>query len=248
MTARLRHLVLATDNLAAAAAAAQSWLGVAPGIADAEAMLDFDLEHEILVLGSAYLEIVAPLGNRPELPGAKFLARHGPGGYMLDLQVPDLEEILTEAAKLGIEPVLRDVYRENYICQLHPRDFGTLLEVDQNTGGRDWHWDAEFSPAQRSAERALPVAAQLAVPDPAQMAHRWARVFGGDLAVDTNSVLLNGVTISFVAAAGSPTGLASVDVQVPADVEPGEQEIAGVIFRRRRGVTTTDSLESGSTT
>jgi hypothetical protein len=234
VTARLRHLVLATDDLAATTAAARTWLRVAPGIADAEAMLDFDLEHEILVLGSAYLEIVAPLGNRPELPGAKFLARHGPGGYMLDLQVPDLEEILTEAAELGIEPVLRDIYRENYICQLHPRDFGTLLEVDQITGGGDWHWDSEFSPAERSAERALPVAAQLAVPDPAQMAHRWARVFGGGLDVDTN--------------AGGPTGLASVDVQVPADVEPGEQEIAGVIFRRRRGVTTTASHESGSTT
>lgn len=233
MTARLRHLVLATDDLAAATAAAQTWLGVEPGIADAEAMLDFDLEHEILLLGSAYLEIVAPLGNRPELPGAKFLARHGPGGYMLDLQVPDLEEIVAGAAKLGIEPVLRDVYRDNHICQLHPRDFGTLLEVDQITGGRDWHWDAEFSPAERAAERALPVAAQLAVPDPEQMARRWAHVFGGDLAAGTSSVRLNGVTISFVAAAGGPAGLTSVDVQVPADVKPGEQEIAGVIFRRR---------------
>ena len=230
MTARLRHLVLATDDLAADVGRAREGLALPPGIADAGPMLAFDLEHEVLVLGSAYLEIVAPLGNRPELPGARFLARNGPGGYMLDLQVPDLQQTLDRAAALGIAPVMRDVYRGNFICQLHPRDFGTLLEIDQITGGRDWHWDSEFSPADRTRERALPVGAQLAVPDPAQLASRWAHVFGGELA--GSSVLLDGVTIGFVEPEAGRTGLISVDVRVPAGTPAGDLEIAGVTFRR----------------
>ncbi len=230
MSARLRHIVLATDDLAAAVARARAGFGLAAGITDAEAMREFDLEHEVLVLGSAYLEILAPLGNRPELPGAKFLARGGPGGYMLDLQVPDLDLVLGRAARLGVAPVMRDVYRENHICQLHPRDFGTLLEVDQITGARDWHWDAEFPAAQRAVERARPTSAVIAVPDPAAVARRWAEVFGGELTA--GRVELDGITVSFVDVAGARPGLRSVDVAVPADGQAGALEVAGVVFQR----------------
>ncbi len=230
MTARLRHIVLATDDLAADVTRAREGFGLAAGIADAGAMREFDLEHEVLVLGSTYLEILAPLGNRPELPGAKFLARGGPGGYMLDLQVNDLDLVLGRAVRLGLTPVMRDVYRGNHICQLHPRDFGTLLEVDQIVGAKDWHWDAEFPAGLRAAERARPTAAAIAVPDPVGMAARWAEVFGGELAVDR--VELDGVAVSFVPVAGARPGLRSVDVAVPPDGEPGALEVAGVVFRR----------------
>lgn len=230
MTARLRHIVLATGDLAGDVARARAGLGLAAAIRDAEAMLAFDAEHEVLLLGSCYLEILAPLGNRPELPAAKFLARGGPGGYMLDLQVPDLEEVLARAARLGLAPVLREEYRGNQICQLHPRDFGTLLEVDQIVGPKDWHWDEEFPASARGRERARPTAAVIAVPDPAAMAARWAEVFGADL--DGASVRLAGVTISFAPSGDKRPGLVSVDVAVPPDGESGELELAGVSFRR----------------
>jgi hypothetical protein len=229
VTARLRHIVLATDDLAGTVARARDGLGLAPGITDAKAMREFDLEHEVLVLGSSYLEILAPLGNRPELPAAKFLARGGPGGYMLDLQVPSLDAVLEQASGLGLSPVMRDVYRGNHICQLHPRDFGTLLEVDQITGDKDWHWDAEFPLSLRAVERARATGAVIAVADPALMAARWASVFDGSLA--GTSVGLSGVTVSFVAVSSRP-GLVSVDVTVPGFF--GDLVLAGVVFRRRR--------------
>jgi len=231
VSARLRHIVLATDDLAADLALARSGLGLAAGIRDAEPMRAFDLEHEVVLLGSAYLEILAPLGNRPELPGAKFIARNGPGGYMLDLQVPDLEAVLRRVAGLGLAPVMRDVYRGNHICQLHPRDFGTLLEVDQIVGPKDWHWDEEFPAEQRAAERALPTGAVIAVPDPALMAARWAGVFGGELAGPV--VSLDGVQVTFTTAQDGRTGLRSLDVTLPAGSAGGDLEIAGVLFRRR---------------
>jgi Glyoxalase-like domain len=249
VTARLRHIVLATDDLAADVARARDGLGLAPGIRDAEAMRAFDLEHEVLVLGSAYLEILAPLGNRPELPGARFLARGGPGGYMLDLQVPDLDAVLDRAARLGLAPVMRDVYRGNPICQLHPRDFGTLLEVDQIVGPKDWHWDAEFPASLRAVERARPVAAAIAVPEPVAVARRWAEVFGADLGsadlgsadlgsaeLGGSSVMLSGVTVSFTKSGDKRGGLWSVDVAVPPDGQAGELEVAGVLFRRHPGM------------
>jgi hypothetical protein len=230
VTARLRHIVLATDDLTGAVARARDGFGLAPGIRDAEAMRAFDLEHEVLVLGSAYLEILAPLGHRPELPAARFLARGGPGGYMLDLQVRDLEEVLDRAGRLGLAPVLREEYRGNQICQLHPRDFGTLLEIDQIVGPGDWHWDEEFPAAARAAERALPTAAVIAVPEPVPMARRWAEVFGGELA--GTSVGLRGVTVSFADAGDKRPGLVSVDMTVPPDGEAGALEVAGVVFVR----------------
>jgi hypothetical protein len=230
VSARLRHIVLAASVLAPAVAAARTGLGLPAGICDSAGMLPFDLSHEVLLLGSAYLEIVAPLGARTDTPAARFLARGGPGGYMLDLQVPDLDEALERAAWLGLSPVMRDVYRGNQICQLHPRDFGTLLEVDQIVGPGDWHWDAEFPAAERAVERARPVAASLAVADPEAMAERWASVFGGSLS--GCSVGLSGVVVSFAAAGDSRPGLRSVDVVVPAGVPLGEAEIAGVMFRR----------------
>ena len=230
-SARLRHIVLATDALAADARRAREGFGLAPGISDAEGMLPFHAEHEVLVLGSAYLEIMAPLG--PAAPSARFLARGGPGGYMLDLQVPDLDGVIARAARLGLAPVLRDVYRGNPISQWHPRDFGTLLEADQITGGRDWHWDAEFPAEVRAAERAVPTAAVLAVPDPAATARRWAEVFGGSLA--GTAVGLDGVTVSFTALDEGRPGLRSVDVTVPPGGAAGPLEVAGVVFWRSTG-------------
>jgi hypothetical protein len=144
--------------------------------------------------------------------------------------VPDLEEVLARAARLGLAPVLREEYRGNQICQLHPRDFGTLLEVDQIVGPKDWHWDEEFPASARGRERARPTAAVIAVPDPAAMAARWAEVFGADL--DGASVRLAGVTISFAPSGDKRPGLVSVDVAVPPDGESGELELAGVSFRR----------------
>ena len=230
MTARLRHLVLATDDLAGAVARARAGFGLAPGIRDAEAMRAFDAEHEVLVLGSAYLEILAPLGNWPELAASRFLARGGPSGYMLDLQVPDLDVVLGRVARLGLVPVLRNIYRGNRICQLHPRDFGTLLEVDQITGGRDWHWDEEFPAAVRAAERARPTGAVIAVPDPVTVARRWAEVFGAELA--GTAVGLNDVTVTFTDIRDRRPGLVSVEMSVPPDGEPGDLAVAGVLFRR----------------
>jgi hypothetical protein len=226
--ARLRHIVLAADSLAPAVALARAGLGLEPGISDPAGMSGFDLEHEVLLLGSTYLEIVAPLGGGASSAAARFLARGGPGGYMLDLQVPDLDLVLERVAQLGLTPVLRDEYRGNQICQLHPRDFGTLLEVDQIAGSRDWHWDAEFPSSSRAVERALPVGAVLAVPSsPLAMAERWAFVFGGTLGPD--SVRLSGCSVSFVPAGDGRPGLRSVDVVVPGS--RGEVEIAGVAFR-----------------
>lgn len=172
MTARLRHIVLVTGDLAGAVARARDGFGLAPGIRDAEAMRAFDLEHEVLVLGSAYLEI----------------------------------------------------------CQLHPRDFGTLLELDRIVGPGDWHWDEEFPAAARAAERALPTAAVIAVPEPVPMARRWAEVFGGELA--GTSVGLRGITVSFADAGDKRPGLLSVDMTVPPDGEAGALEVAGVVFVR----------------
>jgi hypothetical protein len=235
VSTRLRHIVLACGALAPEVARARTGLGLGPGISDPAGMAAFDLEHEVLLLGSAYLEIVAPAGGGAETPAARFLARGGPGGYMLDLQVPDLEAVLERAARLGLAPVLRDEYRGNKICQLHPRDFGTLLEVDQIAGSGDWHWDAEFPAALRAVEHARPVGVVLAVPDPEPMAERWASVFDGSRERGDSVVRLEGCSVSFVSSGGARPGLRSVDVVVPGDHPLSEAEIAGVAFRRAAG-------------
>ena len=70
MSARLRHIVLATSSLAAAVAA-QAGLELGPGSSDAAGMLAFDAEHEVLrawlsAEGRAWLSAERPSGKREE--------------------------------------------------------------------------------------------------------------------------------------------------------------------------------------
>jgi hypothetical protein len=87
VTARLRHIVLATDDLAADVTRAREGFGLATGIADAGAMREFDLEHAVLVLGSTYLEILARSGTGSSCPG------RNPSGKILKRELRTLEEI-----------------------------------------------------------------------------------------------------------------------------------------------------------
>ena len=80
MSARLRHVVLATGDLHDTLSRLRDEFDVAPGIADKEAMAEFGLAHEVLRLGETYLEVLSPLQGEAESTAARFLRRNGGDG------------------------------------------------------------------------------------------------------------------------------------------------------------------------
>jgi hypothetical protein len=229
MSARLRHVVLATGDLHDTLSRLRDEFDVAPGIADKEAMAEFGLAHEVLRLGETYLEVLSPLQGEAESTAARFLRRNGgDGGYMVDLQVPELDSTLGRMAAFGISPVLRDTYEGSAISQYHPRDFSTLLEVDQVDAPKDWHWDGHFADSISDGEVLGVVAVEIVTTDAEAMARRWSEVF--ELELDGTVVTTDNALVRFVA--GASVGLASIDVAVRSPANVGKEvSVAGVRMR-----------------
>jgi len=73
------------------------------GIADQrEAMAEFGLAHEVLRLGETYLEVLSPSRARRRVPRPILASQRRDGGYMVDLQVPELDSTLGRMGRLGI--------------------------------------------------------------------------------------------------------------------------------------------------
>ncbi|WP_426563809.1 hypothetical protein ACPPVT_21165 [Angustibacter sp. McL0619] len=225
----VRQLVFLTDDLPSTLAAARRELGLNSGVKDEEGMAELGFVHEVLTIENTFLEFTAPLG--PDTMPARLLARRGDLGYMVVLQVADIEQTKQRAADLGLEPVMETLYEGHTITQWHPKDFGTLAELDQIRPADTWH----MAPAifeGGSTEVVQDVSAiEVAVADPAEMAARWAQVLDVTVADDGTSLELSGVSVRFVPADGA-VGL--VAVELPAS-DPGKagrtSRLSGVDFR-----------------
>ena len=72
------------------------------------------------------------------MPG-KLVAKRGDIGYMVVMQVDDVEAAKARAAARGLKTVYETPYEGHTITQWHPRDFGTLAEIDQLRPADTWH-------------------------------------------------------------------------------------------------------------
>jgi hypothetical protein len=231
MGARLRQIVLITDDLQPTLAQLREYLGLGGATVD-PAMAAFDLEHEVLAVGpDTYLEVCAPIHLDAATTGTKFLARNnGPGGYMLAIQITDAVAARAELNRLGVMPMHQEELRGNLVTQLHPREFGTLLEADEILTDTDWHYDELSSEVRTDVTTAI-VAAELAVADPSAFAQRWASVFGLELADDTSVRTDDSRLVRFVPITDRG-GLAAFDVHATDRARAGDvQRICGVDIR-----------------
>ncbi len=230
---RIRQVVLLVPDLDAALDEARSAFGFAPGARDAASMAELGFEHEVCAFGDTFVEICAPL-SEDSVPG-RLVARRGAIGYMLVVQVPDLQVAVDRAAAADLAPLFAQDFEGNRISQWHPKSLGTLAELDEISPPESWHFAPRVFDASSTDVARDVVAADIAVPDPTATARAWSHVLGVEPA-DATSFALGPTVLRLVPAAGEATGLVAVDVVAADASRIGDViHLGGVDFRLVEG-------------
>lgn len=237
----LRQLVFLAAELEPTLAAARSELGLREGVDDAEGMAELGFVHQVLTIDRTFLEFTAPSG--PDTMPGKLVAKRGDLGYMVVIQVVDVEAAKERAAGLGLKPVFETPYEDHTITQWHPRDFGTLAEIDQIRPADTWHMAPRIFETGCTDIVGDVTAIELAVRDPAATAATWSTVLDVPVGADGAdgaggaSLDLSGRVVRFVAvrtrADGPPVeGLVTVELPATDRSRAGyEVTLSGVLFR-----------------
>ncbi|MBC9227480.1 hypothetical protein GL325_14215 [Aeromicrobium sp. 636] len=226
---RLRQVVLITDDLPAARDEAIAAFGFPGSVRDEEGMAALGFVHEVFSFADTFVEIVAPISA--DSPHGRLVAKNGPSGFMIATQVLDLALVVERAAEHGLEPLMHQEYDGHMISQWHPKQLGTLAEIDQVDPFESWHFAPQIF-AQSATDVAVDiVGATLAVPDPAAVASTWGALTGASVD-EGHTVQMGPESLSLVASGDGPRGLVAVDVLAADPHEAGRVvELCGVPFR-----------------
>ncbi|WP_035853703.1 hypothetical protein [Cryptosporangium arvum] len=223
----LRQVVLGAEDAAVTGKQLRETFGLAPGFAD-PLLDDIGMADETIRVGSeAHLEVVAPL--RADVSIANWLRKGGGGGgYALSIQVPLVQPYVDRALADGVRLAADLEAYGHRIVQLHPRDMGLLVELDEIADPSVWFWDdiPVVAPPNPVIDDIRGVT--LHSPDPAAQARRWGAVFGTGT---VDGVLRLGTrTVRF--AEGPRTMLTGVELRAPGPA-PEPLELNGVRFTFR---------------
>ena len=139
MRMRLRQVALVARDLAAAERSIIDELGVElcfrdPGVAE------FGLHNALFPIGESLLEVVSPTQDGTTA-GRLLERRDGDGGYMVILQVDDLDEIRRRIESHDVRIVFVAKAPGITGLHLHPRDIGgAIVSIDQADEWDDWQW------------------------------------------------------------------------------------------------------------
>lgn len=140
---RIRQVALCTDDIWREEQSIVSTLGVAGVHRDPPNV--FEMRNVVFAVGDTFLEVLQPTTD--SAPSATFLSkRGGPGGYMLILQVADLDAARARVAEQGIrivydEPPASHHGVEAAAIHLHPADTGgALVSLDRMDPSDGWAW------------------------------------------------------------------------------------------------------------
>ncbi|MDR7084139.1 hypothetical protein J2X01_003447 [Arthrobacter ginsengisoli] len=223
-----RQLVLLTSDLEGTLARARKEFGVPEGFRDPVALAKVGMQHEVFGFDRTYVEVCEPIN--PESSASRSLARKGDSGFMVVLQVPDAEAMVTRAKGLGLEPLVVKDHHGSVLSQWHPRDFGTIAEFDEMRPADSWHFAPDIYEARNKSVVDDIVAVHLSVAEPAAMAERWAAVSGGAMGSDGTSVQAGRALLRFATVNGA-SGVYAVDCRAADPNRVGETvRLSGVDF------------------
>ena len=157
----------------------------------------------VFPIGNTFLEILQP--ERPEAPTTKFLEKQGgSAGYMLILQVDDLEKARARVEALNIRVAwdmgvgIRHGVNAGAL-HLHPSDTGgPLTSLDWMENWDDWAWAGNaWQWHQRTDVVSGIVAAEIRSADPDRLAARFGELLGREVE-GARSITLEDSIIRFV--------------------------------------------------
>ncbi len=181
-------------------------------------------------IGDKLLEIVSP--TRDGTTAGRLLdKRGGDGGYMVILEVDDLDPVRPRLEQVGARIVYEAAGEGIVGLHLHPADVGgAILSLDQADTWGEWPW---AGPVWRQHVKGEVVTEVLAVvieaDDPATMAARWGEVLGREVVDDT--IVLDQGEIRFVPAGERGEGVGGFVLRVSDPTRAGETEICGCTFQ-----------------
>jgi len=215
---RLRQIVLAVKDLAAARADVAAVLGL-PYAYEDPGVAKYGLVNAVFPIGDTFLELVSP--NIPGTAAGRFLEkRGGDGGYMLIVQVDDIAEARSRVRDAQVRIVDQMDGNGVAFTHLHPKDVGgAILSLDYMDPKERWDWGGPDWRSKASSKDSLKiVAAELHADHPEQMAARWTTVLGQRAEESDDGVwripLAGGEFRFGFASQGQGDGFATFDVMV----------------------------------
>ena len=199
---RLRQVALVAAELEPVRGQLFSLLGIERDFADPGGG-EFGLHNSVMALGDTFLEVVAPL--REDTTAGRLLERRGgDGGYMVLLQVDDINPVRENVDALGIRRVW-DIDRDEVSAfHVHPRDIGAaIVSFDEMRPPESWEWGGPDWPSQKARYVEAITGVEIQAVDVEAVATRWSRACERDLARDGDRFVLpmdDGGEISFVTA------------------------------------------------
>lgn len=140
---RIRQVALCTDDIWREEQTIVSGLGVAGVHRDPPNV--FEMRNVVFAVGDTFLEVLQPTTGTA--PSATFLSkRGGPGGYMLIMQVDDLDAARARVEELGIRIVYDESPARHHgveaaAMHLHPADTGgAIMSLDRMEPADGWAW------------------------------------------------------------------------------------------------------------
>ncbi len=161
----------------------------------------FGLRHGLYPVGDHLLEVVVPA--RDGTTAERFLDRRGgDGGYMVIVQVDDLDAVQARLEAEGIRVVFEAKVDGIRGLHLHPKDVGgAILSIDQATPPESWAWAGpDWSYHRREEVVHDLVGIEIQAADPRAMAESWSRALGHPVAIkdETPQIVLEDANIRFV--------------------------------------------------
>ena len=179
---RLRQIALVARDLAETETRLENVLGLATGYHD-PGIIRFGLDNWVAAVGDTFLEVVSPV--QEDTTAGRYLERRGgDGGYMVILQVADLdtarERLEAAGARIVHDASGRDAAGATTDgLHVHPRDCGgAILSLDVSDPVDAWVWAGDGWQDKQTEFLDQIVGVELQSATPEVMATRWTELLG----------------------------------------------------------------------
>ena len=223
--ADLRQVIIASTEPVHVAGVLRDQLRLGRGFGDPELDAHGIADDTMAVGPHTYLEVVSP--TTLDHPMAQWLAaRGGTSGYLLSVQVSDVEACLERCRDMGVRVPLTQPVQGFRVAQLHRGDMGFGLEIDGIVPRGRWFWDVLDVDRPGDALVDDIVAVDVAVKDPVAAAARMSAVLG--LHHEGESVQLGDRSVRFVESSDR-NGPVAVSLHAVDRAEAGNRfDVAGI--------------------
>ncbi len=175
---RLRQVALVAKDLEPVVETLCEVLGIEVSFQD-PGVATFGLVNAVMPVGDTFLEVVSP-DHEGTSAGRLLDRRGGDGGYMVILQVEDLELERERLETTGTRVVWETDTGDMQTIHLHPRDVGgAIVSLDWADPPEHWRWAGPDWREKAQTHVVAEVAGvEIQSDDPGGLAKRWAEVLG----------------------------------------------------------------------